>query len=226
MNTESNIIYIYIDEHGDFRFNRSGSKYFILTALSTETPFAMCDAFHEVKHQLNLDGIDLEKFHATEDKQDVRDKIYSILKTYPYEVDAVIVEKAKTNPVIREPKRFYPLICGYLLQYLFRRYQDKKYDKIIVYTSKISIDATREAIIKGIKTSLAKLFNHTVPYHIYHHNSESNFYLQAIDYCCWAIYKKWGTWNGQYIDPRPFNEIKNNVKSEFEIFKMGDRTYY
>ena len=186
----------------------------------------MCEEFHKLKHTLNVDGDGLEVFHATEDKQVVRDQVYNILNNNDFEIDSVIVEKAKTHPSLRNNVQFYTRFDSALLQYILNRYDENRIGKIIIYLSKINLSRRTEALIKSIKIFLARQYNHNKkPYHIYFHNSESNFYLQAADYCCWAIYKKYGDWKIS-SDLRPYNLVKRNIKSEFDIFSSGATYYY
>lgn len=51
--------------------------------------------------------------------------------------------------------------------------------------------------------------------------NRSCFGLQAIDYCNWGIFRKW-----EGRDPRSYDLIRNGIKSEFDIFKTGERFYY
>ena len=51
--------------------------------------------------------------------------------------------------------------------------------------------------------------------------SKSHLYLQAADYCNWAIYVKW-----EREELRPYQMIQGKVRSEFDIFADGDTRYY
>lgn len=221
----NNIVYIFIDESGEFNFSQGGSRYFILSAMTTTKPFELCPLFHDLKHKLNLAGDDMECFHASEDLQSTRDGVYEILRQGDYFVDAITVEKAKTNPVLREPVKLYQRLFGCLFQYIYFRYKDMEISKILIYVSEIKTGARKEAYLKGIKTSLEKYYKHHVPYQILMHSPQSNFYLQAVDYCCWAIKKKHGDWN-KPSDLRPYNCIASKVISDFDIFATGDCLYY
>lgn len=50
--------------------------------------------------------------------------------------------------------------------------------------------------------------------------------LWAVDYCSWAIQRRWEhTWRGE-PDDRSHRLIQDKIGSEFEIFRLGARTYY
>jgi len=60
-------LFIFIDESGNFDFSSKGTKYFILSAVSTLNPLGK-ERLEEIKYDLMKNGTNLEYFHATEDK--------------------------------------------------------------------------------------------------------------------------------------------------------------
>ena len=78
-------LYIFFDESGNFYFSSTGTKYYILTALSTINPFAIGSPLLKLRYDLLPNysgGTGLEKnghFHASEDAQGVRDNVFSII---------------------------------------------------------------------------------------------------------------------------------------------------
>ena len=77
----------------------------------------------------------------------------------------------------------------------------------------------REYVTKHIKIYIKTNFG-IVPY-IYFHQTKSDMNCQMVDYCCWAIKKKWAD-----VELRPYEEIRTKVKSEFDLFKRGTTKYY
>ena len=73
---------IFIDESGNFDFSVGGTKYFLLTAVSTTGCAELFSEFFELKHGLAASGLELEEFHATEDKQAVRDEMYRLVERH------------------------------------------------------------------------------------------------------------------------------------------------
>ena len=113
-------LYIFLDEAGDFDFSASGSKYFIMASVTRERPFGDYTEFIDLKYGLVEQRTDLEYFHASEDRQNVRNQVFDIIQRNltGMRIDAVIVEKRKTGPALREATRFYPRMLGYLLRYV------------------------------------------------------------------------------------------------------------
>ena len=224
-------LFIFIDESGNFDFSPKGTKYFILSAVSTLNPLGK-EKLEEIKYDLMKNGTNLEYFHATEDKQVVRNKVYSFIENLKdIEIDSVIAQKNKTNPSLyvatkkKKPKKgekLYTLALQTLLQYIFRRYNNSaKVDQVVIVLSSIFDVNKRELIKKTIKIYLKQIFSN--PFYLYFHQNRSDKNTQIADYCCWAIYKKWA--DGEI---RPYSAVNkgNKIKSEFDIFKTGKIIYY
>jgi hypothetical protein len=96
--TAEKFLYIFVDEGGNFDFSRGGTSHFTLSCLSRERPFPDYSEFIGLKYDLVEQGMDIEYFHASEDKQAVRDLVFQIIQRnlVGMRVDALIVEKRKT----------------------------------------------------------------------------------------------------------------------------------
>lgn len=169
-------------------------------------------------------GVDIEYFHAAEDRQAVRDGVFKIIADLTnLRIDSVIVEKRKTAPKIRPLKLFYPRIIEYLLRYPFdpQGVNVSSFDKVFIFMDREgSKTSERGALIKAIKMSLARHLG-KVPYVICMHSSLSHYYLQIVDYCSWAIYVK-----HERGEHRPYNKVRHLVSSEFLIFEDGNTNWY
>jgi hypothetical protein len=224
-------LFIFIDESGNFDFSPNGTKYFVLSAVSTLSPLGK-ERLEEIKYELMKNGINLEYFHAAEDKQIVRNQVYSFIERLEdIEIDSIIVQKNKTNPSLyistkkKKPKKgekLYTKVLQNLLQYIFCRYDNStKIDQVVVVLSSIFDANKRKLIEKTIKVYLKQIYSK--PFYLYFHENRSDKNTQIADYCCWAIYRKWT--DGEI---RPYNAVKkgNKIKSEFDIFKTGSTLYY
>ena len=214
--------YIFLDESGNFDFSPKGTRYFLLTAVSMKRPFPVFDALDTYKHDCLEDfehRLDQEFFHCTEDNEHVRKRVFDLIATdlHGIRIDCLVVEKSKTVPVLREDKRFYPQMLGYLLKYVLPQVGEK----VIIITDKIPVNKKRQAIEKGVKRKLAEMLPPEAKYCILHHESRSHLGLQVADYCCWAVFRKW-----EHDDAAYYDHIKEAVKSEFPIFRGGTTHYY
>jgi hypothetical protein len=220
---EDRILYIFLDEGGNLDFSIKGTRYFTITSITKERPFYAFSDLTDLKYDFIEKDIELEYFHASEDRQQVRNKVFEIINKHfiDSEIDSLIVEKRKTGKSLKDEIRFYPDMLGYLLQYVLNRFELKKYKKILIFTDTIPVKNKKKAIEKSIKQVLTKILPETISYSILHHSSKSNFDLQIVDYCNWAIYRKW-----EKGDERSYKLIEKFIKSEFDIFKKGSIYYY
>ena len=216
-------LYVFLDEAGNFDFSPSGTKYFILSALSKERPFCAYHEMTELKYDLVETGGGIEYFHASEDKQAVRDQVFGIIQhnLKGVRIDSLVVEKRKTGPSLHAAERFYPKMLGYLLRYVLKAYPLDQYQEVLVFTDKIPVNKKRQAVEKAVKQTLAEMLPRTARYRLLHHESKSNMDLQIVDYCNWAIYRKW-----DFDDTRSSSLIQSAIASEYDIFKRGKTFYY
>ncbi len=174
----------------------------------------------DLRYQLIAEGMEIERFHASEDRQQVRDQVFDIIaRVGGFEFDCVVIEKRKVNPVLHDDLRFYPQFANYLLQYVFRRYTDPD-ERVVVITDTLPVKRKKRAVEKAFKSYIRQNLGRR-PFTILHHNSASHACLQAADYCNWAIYKKWR--DGEL---RPYRVIRSFVRSEFDILQMGTEYFY
>ncbi len=216
--------YIFLDEGGNLDFSSTGTKYFTLTTVTASRPFSLYGSLSDLRYDLIEGGLDLEFFHATEDRQPVRDKVFAELsQNLPrLRIDSLIVEKSKTGPTLRALERFYPEMLGYLLRYLFNGSAINNCNEVVVITDSLPVSHKRRAIEKAIKTTLQRMLPSNAPhYRLLHHSSKASLYLQVADYVNWAIYRKW-----ERNDCRSYNLISKGIQSEYEIFKKGAIRYY
>lgn len=216
-------LYIFLDEAGNLDFSKTGTKYFLLGALTKERPFNAYKDLTELKYDLAELGTELEYFHASENAQPVRNRVFDVIcrNLAGVRIDALVVEKSKTGPALQKEEAFYPRMVGYLLKYILGQHDLSLFKEVLVFTDAIPIRKKRDTIEKIIKTTLASQLPATARYRLIHHESKSNLDLQVADYCTWALYRKWNSG-----DARSYKHIQPAVTSEFEIFKSGKVHYY
>lgn len=216
-------LYVFLDEGGDLNFSSSGSKYFTLTTVTKTRPFAWDSPLTDLKYDLIELGLDLEYFHAAEDRQAVRNQVFAIVarRLSEMRLDSLIVEKRKTGPALQSEEQFYPKMLGYLLKYILHPTNLRDYAEVVVTTDNIPIRRKRNAIEKAVKQTLASMLPSGTRYRVLHHASKSCASLQVADYCNWAVFRKW-----ERGDSRSYELIRPALKSEYDIFKTGGAFYY
>jgi len=216
-------LYLFIDEGGNFDFSQKGTRYFTLTSVMSIRPFLWEADLAAIKYDLLETGTSQEYFHATEDLQATRDRVFAVIASHlvAITIDSVIVEKAKTVQAWQAEERIYPEMLGYLLSYIIAKTQMTTYAGVIVMTDAIPVKKKRQILEKAVKETLARKLPQEVSYHIVHHDSKSCLGLQIADYCNWAIYRKWDK-----SDTRSYGQIQAAIRSEFDIFRRGKTRYY
>lgn len=133
-NPASSSLYIFLDEGGDLNFSQSGTKFFTLTCVTKCRPFALDDHLLSLKYDLLEEGLGLERFHASEDRQHVRNRVFEKIANSlkSFRIDSIVVEKRKTQPQLRVEETFYAVMLGYLLKHVFKKASSEKYSQVIV----------------------------------------------------------------------------------------------
>ena len=216
-------LYTFIDEGGDFNFSPTGSKYFTITGVTTSRPFPLEAELAQLRFDLLESGLSLEYFHAAEDRQQTRDRVFELIRRelHRFRVDSVIVEKRKTGPSLREMDQFYPRMLGYLLRYVVNGIDWNRWSELVVITDRIPHNRKRSAIEKAVKTTLTNVLPERVRFRILHHDSKSAYLLQIADYFNWAIFRAWTSG-----DRRSLDLVRPAIVSQFDIFWYGDRIWY
>jgi len=216
-------LYVFLDEGGNFDFSAKGTKYVTLTCVSATRPFTWFEPLANLRYDLLETGLDLERFHASEDHWKVRQQAFDVISSHvdSLRIDSLIVEKQKTAPYLQPIEVFYPRMLGYLLQYVIKGGLRRGYEQVLVITDTLPLKKKRNAIRKGIQLKLPQMLPDSATYDILHHTSQSSIGLQLADYCNWAIYRKW-----QGGDQASYAKIQKAIESEFDIFASGSTTYY
>lgn len=200
--------YLFVDESGDFDFASTGSRYFIFGVLSTPNPNALTVSLANLRYELLEGGQEIECFHATNDRQAVRDSVFRVLRDCtPFDLDFLVVEKARIPAEEREPTEFYPRFGNSLVERVLARYEDDD-SRIIVITDRLPIKRHRNAVEKAFKTAIRQMLGSRA-FTIVHHPSSAHGALQAADYCLWAVQRKWKSG-----DERSYRLIADLIRSE------------
>jgi hypothetical protein len=226
----SEALFFHIDESGNFDFSPSGSKYLIMTCVVSKMPFEHINDLYNIKCQCLIDGIDennhkhSHRFHASEDNQNTRDAVYSIITRYApnFSIYSVVVQKNRTNPSLRERAEIYRRVFEWLIDSAVKGELTETINSVVVVTDSSPFKKKKDDLKSAMKKYLKEVLKtQGIDYRLYQHSSESDMNLQVADYCCWAIQRKW-----ERNDPRSYDLIKYFICDEWDIFKNGDTEYY
>lgn len=227
----STTLFVFIDESGNFDFSPQGTKYWVLTAMTTLAPMKDREQLIQLRYELLADGTDQESFHATEDLQEVRNRVYDVIgRMDDYIVHAVVVQKNKANPSLYESgskgktkhrgENLYAVVARALLKYVFLRYGDSAdFDRVVVVLGSLFTRGKQDVINQTLKRELKQHIEK--PFQIYFHDGRADINSQIADYCSWAIYR-----SVEDGEKRPLEAISDRIFSPLDIFKKGTTEYY
>ena len=139
-------LYIFVDESGNLDFSSRGTKYYILTLLSTTDPARIGYHLTKLRYLLLPEyrcGDKMEErgyFHASENKQEVRNYVFETLlkATSRLRVDAVIAQKNKANPTFHNRQSdLYRIMGEASLKYAFMRAGTEGHDHVVLVFSSL-----------------------------------------------------------------------------------------
>lgn len=114
-------LHLYLDESGDLTFSPVGTKHYVFAVAWTLDPLPVVNDLASLRFDLLKQGYDLPSFHAAPDKQVHRNAVVDVLLQHDnWRFAAIVVEKSKVNPALREPRIFYPKFASMVLRFVLR----------------------------------------------------------------------------------------------------------
>jgi hypothetical protein len=111
-------LFIFADEAGCFNFSRNpgASRYYIVCTISCASCSGLGSSLLELRRSLVWERAPVgEYFHAAEDKQAVRDRVFQALRQYEFSIQATIMEKSKALPRIRPTPTDFITTVGFII---------------------------------------------------------------------------------------------------------------
>jgi len=227
-------LHVHIDESGDLDFSGRGSKFIIFAALWTYDPLPLASRLQSLRFTILKAGPEnhrarglerLEKFHCCDDSHNIRKLVVKTMLSYPgWKFAAVVVQKNKVSPRERELMgSFYANFASMPLRFLFRGPIMDRATRVLIYTDRFPSQCKQQLTEKAIKTSCRSEFPNGPPFLVFHHDSSSNAWLQAVDYCAHAVGRKW-----ENAAVTPYYEmLKSRLASEeMNVLREVRTTYY
>lgn len=193
MNTQT--LYIFLDEGGNFDFSANGTRHLTLTSLAMFRPFATLFELAKLKYDLLEKGETIEFFHASEDRWQVRYPVFETLKTAiqkdnSLQINSVILDKAQTANTEPQPEHVYPNLMLQLIAETLKNIA-QPFEHVFIITDTLPMRRQRSIVKRTLHNGFKRLLPANIPFRVFHHHSMSTFGLQAVDYCNWAIFRKW-----------------------------------
>ncbi len=214
--------FLFADEAGDFAFKKGPnvSRYFIVCTVTADS-CQIGEELFELRRELLWDRHQLgDYFHATEDKQAIRDYVFELIRQYDLRIDATILEKSKAQPQTRiNNSRFYQYGWFYHFKNIAPGIINSDTELMITAAS---LGTKRErALFTQSVNEVAQQIAHPDKWVTAFCPAANDPCLQVVDYCTWAIQRKW-----ERGDTRSYDLIKNRIRREFDLWQAGTTHYY
>ncbi|MEA2582120.1 MAG: hypothetical protein QOF33_205 [Thermomicrobiales bacterium] len=205
--------YLFVDEAGHLDFSLKGSRYFILASVAVDD-CSVGDALLESRRELVWQGTELtDAFHATTEKQAVRDEVYRLLGQHDFRVDATVFEKPKAMPHLQKDDTFYELAWYLHMKHVAPRVAKQGDDLMVAGASAAAARnrhrGCRQPDSTGGDCSVDLLAGgkRSVP-------TGGGLLLLG---------------NSAHVeqgDPRSYALIASKIRTEFDVFRFGNVRYY
>lgn len=209
-------IFLFADEAGDLIWpiaKGRSSAYFIVGTIALPD-CKLGERILDLRRDLAWEGLKvMGEFHATEDAQRVRDRVFALLGTHDFRADATIF--TKTNIYLRlrsQTEYLYKLAWYYHLRSIIPRVTNPGDEILVVgasYGTKKRFTLMHSALYDVVLQCSGRRTFRTAYW-----SAASDPCLQAADYCCWAIQRKW-----ESNDDRSYVLIRDKISREEQFFK-------
>lgn len=148
-------LYVFLDESGNLDFSPGGTKNYVLAAVVTDNPLASSQELQDLKYDHLRSDVDTEYFHASEDKQTVRNAVIARLQrmTNTVNVHYIHAQKNKTNPSLQNTPAFYGKLGTTLIKFIVQ-WRSSNYDEIVIVFDKALHAKDQRAFLGQIKPEL------------------------------------------------------------------------
>ncbi len=216
-------VHVFADEAGNFDFSAKpgASRYFMLTTVAMDD-FRAGDALLSLRRQLAWEGHDqgTDDFHATEELQTVRDRVFAELANWNFRVDCTILEKRKAAPhLAADDVRFYKTAWFLHFRHV-AQLVTRPGDELLVMGASLGTKRKRQSFHDSIHDVVDQV-SRGVAFRTVSWAGSSDPCLWVADYCCWALQRKW-----EQGDDRSYSLIEGKVSTEFDVFRRGTTVYY
>ena len=211
--------HIFADESGDLTFTnvggpKGGSKFFSITTVTCDD-YALGDALSGLRRELMWQGAAVQPaFHATHDRQSIRDRVFAVLHDHQFRIDTTYWDKRRVHQYLADnPSRFYKTAWFYHAKYVVPRVLNG-HDQLFVIVAQIKIGKQK---VTELQAALDDVFNQCVEgaeFRVGIVPADTEPCIQVADYCSWAIHRKL-----ERNDRRSHDLIIDKIRSEFNMTK-------
>lgn len=223
--------YLFADEHGNFDFRdhsvvaNGPTRYFAVGTAMVEHEDHVAELrgrLARVSDEVTWRGLPHNgHFHASEDKQEVRDAVYAAIADLEVTFDVTVLEKSKAQPrLYSSDELFFQYAWYYHLKFLSQRYF-RSGDEWLILAGSLDVKKKRKAFIESVDDVVEQCVATDIKRRVLFRDAKVEPGLQVADYGLWAVMR---TFNSG--DTRSEEAIQSKVRHVYDLFAIGTRHYY
>jgi hypothetical protein len=180
----STTLFVFLDESGNFDFSLSGTKHLVFTAVISINPIQSASRMLNLKYQLLQEGLGIGTFHASEDRQLIRDRVFSaIAEMREMTAHTFWIDKRALCGRVIEKVELFSAFSIELFDVINQVRGVDSYDRLVFVFDKFLLNK-EELAFRSIVTPKFSLLEK--PFEIYFHNVYRDPNGQIADYIAWA----------------------------------------
>ena len=136
-----------------------------------------------------------------------------------FRIDATILEKSKAQQHLQDERALYKMAWYLHFKHVAPAVATSD-DRLFVVASSLGTKKKRGSFhtaVDDVVRQVSPCSSHRVAFW----PAESDPCLQVVDYCVWAIQRKW-----ERDDDRSYDLIAEKIQSEFDVWSIGTTHYY
>ena len=213
-------LFVFIDESGNFDFSEKGTDHFVMAGVAALAPLDSAAEMQALRYQLLAEGNDVSSFHAAEDRQFIRDRVFQTFESIKnVKAHAIYGDKHRAAPRLQSDSQIHALFGQALIRYFLRVFDSSDYKRVVVVFDQ-ALTKKKQGDFHGvIKPELKALRK---PFRIYFQKMVTDMNGQIADYVAWSKFVQL-----ERNELRPWTSLTSTLQpSDFNIFRNGTTIYY
>jgi hypothetical protein len=213
-------LFVFIDESGNFDFSEKGTRHFVMAGVAALAPLDSAAEMQALRYQLLAEGVDASSFHAAEDRQFIRDRVFQTFELIEnVKVHAIFGDKHRAAPRLQSDSQLHALFGRALIRYFLRVFDASDYQRVVVVFDQ-ALTKKKQGDFHGVIKPELKAMRK--PFHIYFQKMVTDMNGQIADYVAWSKYVQL-----ERRELRPWESLNASLRpSDFNIFRDGTMLYY
>ena len=208
--------YLFLDESGDLGFNpkKKNSKYFVITILFTSDKKPLENVVKKIHKNLRKKVKKLSGgvLHAVKEKPVTRKRLLTLLSEREISIMTIYLNKTKVYTKLQNEKHvLYNYVTNILLDRIMTKHLGDNKEITIVASKRETNKFLNDNFKSYLENQLINKHRKVIRIEIKRPTEEKA--LQAVDFACWSIFRKYETGDEEY-----YHLIKKKIIEESPLF--------